>query len=557
MRFASPLASRFARPLAFIGCGALTAAAIAAGCGGGSETTGSTGTFGGGGAQSSGSGQTINGSGGTIFNPTVGSSGVGGSESTSSGMSSSGSMPICDGNPTMGTPQWAQKNADDTNAQNALAVTVDPAGNVIVTGSYSGKLTLGGKTAEVMNASNALFVAKFSADGAAQWVHGYAATTFSGLHTSPHAAGQGVVVDALGDVYVVGNIYGAMNFGGGVSFQSAGGQFGDVFLLKIDSSGNTLAGKRIGDPAGTQICCDFDHTARGIALLKSTSGDRVAIIGQGQNVIDVGDGKTVQGGGKNVGFVAVYAASTLTAQFVSAFGDGTVEQAAYGVAYDKNKDLLVAGNTAGLITFPGGVTATPAGAQGAFVAKIKGDGSGTTWAKVFGSSTAGAVGVATDPTGDVFITGNHKGDIDFGGGVLANPNGDNVFVARLDNAGAHVWSKTFGDSKAQQPRGIAVDAGGRPIVVGDYTGKIDFGNGALTANNQDAFIAKLDTHGCEVWSKSLGDASVQSAAGVAVDTSGNAVFTGLLFGSITLGATTLTAGAGEAAGDMFVAKVGP
>jgi hypothetical protein len=555
MPFASRLFTRRTLVLASGTCA--VGLGLGFGCGGGGATSTGTGTFSAGGASGSSGSAAQGGDGGMLFHPTT-SSGSSGTGTGTGSTSSSGSMPVCDGTtPTTGPAQWAVKNDDDPSGQNALAIATDVAGNVVVTGSYSGTLTLGGKTAEVTSAANALFVAKLGSDGKALWVHGYAATTFSGLHSLPHSAGQGIAVDALGNVYVTGEAYGHVNLGAGQSVQS-GTEFSDVFLLKLDSSGNTTASARIGDPAGTPTQKDAGQTARTLALLKSTSGDVIAIGGDSQNTIDIGGGKTaVAPGGEKVAYVAAFSASTLAPQFVALFGDGSIKQELHAMTFDKNHDLLVTGNTAGAITFPGGTALTPAGTQAAFVAKLKSDGSATVWAKLYGSGTAGGTGIASSAAGDVFITGNHKGDIDFGGGVLPNNFGDNVYVARLEGGGGEIWSHTYGDSKAQQAHGITVDSTGRATVVGDYTGKLDFGGGALIANNQDAFAVKLDTHGCQVWAKSLGDSSVQSASAVAVDSTDNLVLTGLLFGSITVGSTTLTAGAGEAAGDMFVAKFAP
>ncbi|APR84091.1 Hypothetical protein A7982_09440 [Minicystis rosea] len=558
-------ASRLVSPTALV-AGAALVVGIGYGCGGTAET--STGTFNTGGKASTGSGMATGGEGGSLFQPVVGSTGSGMTTTTGTG----GSMAVCDGTaPTTGPVQWAVSNTND-GAQNGLAVATDVNGNIYVTGSYAaifngstiaspGTFTIGGSAAlPQTQGASAMFVAKLGPDGTPIWVKGFAAATFSGLHSLPRAGGRAVVVDQQGNVYVTGEIYGRTDFGGQM-VKSVGTEFSDVFILKLDGSGNPVAALRIGDPESTPNGVDNGQTARGIALLKSPSGDQIAVVGNSQGTLDIGGGKTSAApGGSQVAFVAVFSAATLTPQAVTQFGDGSVGQAANAVAFDKNQDLLVTGNTAGAISFPNGPKLTPTGAKAAFVAKLKSDLSGTTWAKLYGSGSATGEAITSDSTGTIFIAGNHQGDIDFGDGVLGNPNGDNVYVARLEGGGNAVWAKTYGNSMSQQVHGITVDSMGRPLIAGEFTGKIDFGGGELTsAGNGDIFVAKLDTHGCQIWAKTFGDTKQQAASSIALDSSGNAIITGSISGAVTFGSTTLTVNDTNpnAISDMFVAKFGP
>jgi hypothetical protein len=258
--------------------------------------------------------------------------------------------------------------------------------------------------------------------------------------------------------------------------------------------------------------------------------------------------------GSNAAYVAVFGTLDGTNVLAASFGDGAVEQSGRAIALDKNGDILVAGRTAGAITFPGGSAMTPVGAQGAFVAKIKSDLSATTWAKLYGSDKASGEGIAVDGSGNVYVTGDHSGTIDFGGAMLDNKFGANVFVAKLDGAGKHVYSHTFGDSLAQHAHGIALDAMGRAVVTGQYSGSIDFGGGPLmSGGGDDIFVARIDAQGCQVWAQRFGDAALQTANAVATDAMGNAVIAGNIGGVVDFGTGALTA-AGD---DVFVAKFAP
>ena len=62
--------------------------------------------------------------------------------------------------------------------------------------------------------------------------------------------------------------------------------------------------------------------------------------------------------------------------------------------------------------------------------------------------------------------GDHDRTMTFGGATLTSLGGADIFVAKYDAAGNHLWSKRFGDAAiAQQGRGIAADVVGNATKV--------------------------------------------------------------------------------------------
>ncbi|MEJ7734257.1 MAG: hypothetical protein WKG00_34315 [Polyangiaceae bacterium] len=119
----------------------------------------------------------------------------------------------------------------------------------------------------------------------------------------------------------------------------------------------------------------------------------------------------------------------------------------------------------------------------------------------------------------------------FGGGALTSAGDNDVFVAKLDSSGKHVWSKRFGDAAALRPTSIAANAAGTVVVAGEFDGAIDFGLGPLAgsggAPGWDGFVVSLDAAGAAHWSRGFGNADVNSgklltdtAGEVAIDASG-------------------------------------
>jgi hypothetical protein len=494
----------------------------------------------------------MGGEGGVLFPGTATSTGA-----MTTGSGTGGSKPVCDGSPTTGPFQWVQSSFDD-GGQYALAVATDGNGNVLITGEYSAMttLTFGGKKGPADTHQTA-FVAKFGSDGTPLWITPLPTVAPFPSNSPLYSTGRAIATDSQGNVYIAGDFAGTLNLGPNV-ITSQGNFFADAFLAKLDPMGAPLWGVRLGDDtATTGPSMGGNQTPRAIAVHKAAIGDQVALVGDFQTTLDLHNGTVLQGASPMSstprGFLAVFFGSTGATRFGFALGDGSVAQSARGVAFDGNGDLLIAGNTTGPIAFPGGPMISPAGTQAAFVAKIKGDGSAATWAKLYGAGTASGEGVATDPAGNVFVTGDHQGAIDFGGGPLDNVGGSNVFVAKLDAAGAHIWSHTYGDGLAQHAHGIAADAMGRAFVAGDFQGQLDFGGGALTSAGNDIFLARLDTHGCQVWAKSFGDPALQKATGIVLDPMGNPVITGSFTGTVNFGAMAVP----TKGDDVLVAKFGP
>ena len=104
----------------------------------------------------------------------------------------------------------------------------------------------------------------------------------------------------------------------------------------------------------------------------------------------------------------------------------------------------------------------------------------------------GGLGIAVGGADNVLVTGFFQGTVDFGGGALSSAGNSDVFLAKYDAAGAHLWSQRFGDTGVDVGRAIAVDGAGNVLVTGILRGTVDFGGGPLTsAGLSDIFVAKF------------------------------------------------------------------
>lgn len=178
-----------------------------------------------------------------------------------------------------------------------------------------------------------------------------------------------------------------------------------------------------------------------------------------------------------------------------------------------------------------------------------------TWAKSFGDASGQfAWSLAADGAGNTVIAGDLDGTIDFGGGALTGLGGTDVFLAKLDAGGNHVWSKQFGNAVLQSGQGVAIGPNGEVAITGFFQGTVNFGGGNLaTAGLTDIFVAKFDAAGNHVWSKKFGSSSDdQLGLAVAVDSVGAVIITGSFTGSINFGGGNLVSAGGS---DIFVLKL--
>jgi len=227
-----------------------------------------------------------------------------------------------------------------------------------------------------------------------------------------------------------------------------------------------------------------------------------------------------------------------------------------GIGVDGQGNIYVAGSLYGPFMM-GAVSLSVVGGSGTDVVVLKLDPAGTPiWGKRFGSTAnEAAYAIAVDTAGNVHLTGALGGAIDFGGGNLAA----GVFVAKLDTAGNHLWSKACGGSTASPTslgRGIAVDGTGNVLVTGSFGNTLScaIGQSATSLGVADAFVLRMSgINGGPIWTKGFGDAAnSQYGYGIAAAGNGDALVTGSFYGSINFGGGVIT---GSTSSGIFVTKL--
>ncbi|KYF75228.1 hypothetical protein BE18_32995 [Sorangium cellulosum] len=139
--------------------------------------------------------------------------------------------------------------------------------------------------------------------------------------------------------------------------------------------------------------------------------------------------------------------------------------------------------------------------------------------------------IASDASGNYYVSGAFEGTVDFGAGPLTSAGGSDVFVLKLDPSGSVIWSRRFGAEYDDESATVALDEGGNIFLVGSYNAGPahasvpgpDFGGGPLLPTERAAlFAAKLDPEGNHIRSRGIQDpAGGREIKRAAVDGDGN------------------------------------
>ncbi len=233
------------------------------------------------------------------------------------------------------------------------------------------------------------------------------------------------------------------------------------------------------------------------------------------------------------------------------FGDFT-DDLGDATAVDAAGNVYLAGSFQNTINL-GGLTYTSAGGLDVYVAKF--DPTGThLWSTAGGGSDDEYVeDMVVDSLGNVIVVGSMASvDATFGGGTLVSAGSNDAFIVKYNVFGLHSWSKNYGDTLADRATSVDVDDNRNILLGGTFLNTVDFGRGPLTSNgSSDIFVVILDPAGNEFGSIHYGGTSTESDCQVAFDSVGNLVVAGSFRDVADFGTGPLTS-AGEY--DIFLAK---
>jgi hypothetical protein len=275
-----------------------------------------------------------------------------------------------------------------------LALAADKAGNVTVTGFFTGEAAFGGVRLTAKGTSD-IFVARLDTAGNFVW-----AVQAGG--DSPSTAvefGSAVALDELGNAHVGGEFVSTAIFGGHLLTTAAPCRSG--FLAKLDPSGKFLWATEVGSKA------PWWSWIGGIALDASGNSYLAGAVGQWATSVAKldPDGAPV---------------------WVD-WADGNGLSWANGIVVDAAGSATVSAAFAGTISL-GEARLTTQGNRDVLVARLDTAGRAVSADQAGGSRLDSASGLAVDRGGNLYVVGHFHDTAMFGGAVLTSRGLSDVFV---------------------------------------------------------------------------------------------------------------------------------
>jgi hypothetical protein len=332
---------------------------------------------------------------------------------------------------------------------------------------------------------------------------------------------------------------------------SSNGLRSDVFVAKLDMDGNVLWAKSFGGAKWDQ----------GVSVSADREGNVFVCGSFGGPVMVIGNDTLTN---MNSGWLNIFLAkfdpngNPLWARGAG----GTWNEEAYGVSVDPSGNVYMTGYfESSSITFGSTVLYVHTTSYAdVFIVKYDTNGNAI-WAKRAGGLNGDmARAVATDPSGNVYITGYYTDPITFGPFLLHNQSiGSDIFITKYDGSGNVLWAKSIGGTNMDVGHSISIPDGENVYVSGFFhNDTLIFENDTLfetPGNNYYVFVANYDQQGhllcadalASDWNGNFGQLYV------AADHFGNAYVAGqFLANQFVVGPDTLVCSGNGI--DLFIAK---
>jgi len=399
------------------------------------------------------------------------------------------------------------KSMGGTDSDVALAITLDGNNNILITGHFSGTVDFN-PDAGTFNVTGAggpgdIFVAKYDNNGNFIWADGI------GSLTGANEQGSSIITDASGNVYVCGYFWGTADFdpgAGTANLTSAGNA--DIYVLKLDASGNYVWAKRYGSAAVDD----------GRALTVDATGN-VYLTGYFQSTVDFDPGAgtaNLTSAGSNDIFLAKYD-NNGNYSWANRFGNSGID-VSFSVQTDASNNVYMAGQFSNTVDFdPGAGTADLVSAGGTDIVVAKYNTSGNyLWAKgIGGTGNDIATLLCQDAAGNVYTTGNFQNTADFDPGAgtanLVSSGSDDVFLSKLDASGNYLWAGKMGGASSDYSYSVSTGPYSSVWVAGSFQGTADFDPSASNSNlvssgSYDGFLERF----CTTSSSSINEVACES-----------------------------------------------
>lgn len=428
-------------------------------------------------------------------------------------------------------PDWVNTIGDiGAGIHDVQDIVFDNSGNAYAIGNFeaTSDFNTGGVISHTSAGLADVFIAKYTATGVISWV-----TRFGG---SGFEKGVAIALEnGTNNVFITG----AFGSGGGSNFAMhtggapiitgptllASGGLSDIFVAKLASiDGDVIWAGGYGN----------NNLIEGTSLTALSGGELYLGGYYYGSAFKLGAPPAISSAGAADGFIASLNPSSGNCNWIESMG---------GSANDKVNAISVEPGFPGIRIIgdfeSSDFTAQSAnlntnGASDIFVAEYNQSGILNWIESMGGSNFDHGYSITHNNTGELLITGEFEGMVDFelgpggGGPILTSIGNSDAFVAKYPpSGGIPVWVNQLGGSSSTANGWSIAAIDNKVFLSGSYNGTIDLDPSAATyilnpTGGQDAFAAKYnDADGSFAWGFSLGSTGQDNGYAIAATSSGN------------------------------------
>lgn len=438
--------------------------------------------------------------------------------------------------------EWAKQVGGSGNDV-SKGLAIDKNGNCYTIGYFSGTADFdpGPNIYHLTSTGNNtnIFIQKSDKFGNFVWAKQMRGIIFGGGYA------YSISIDSLGNVYTIGAFFGTIDFDPGPNdyFLVSDENNPDIYIQKLDASGNLIWAKRMG---GSNVDYGYSIAIDPLGNIYTT--------GEFKGTADFDPGIGVHylnsAGGKDI-FI----------QKLDAFGNfkwakqigGTLDDLGNSITIDQIGDVYITGQFSDTVDFAPSANPTILISEGnysAFISKIDLNGN-FIWARqISGTGFSSGASIVVDSFGDIYSTGYFGGTIVFNVGTdemtVVSTGQSDMYLEKIDALGHFIWAKTVEDAFPGGANTIATDLLGHVYIAGGYIKATDFDPGIGTYNISfsgfmDLFIMKLDGLGNFLWALGTGSSNAETISGMATSANGNLYSTGIFRESVDFDPSPATA----------------
>ena len=246
-------------------------------------------------------------------------------------------------------------------------------------------------------------------------------------------------------------------------------------------------------------------------------------------------------------------AQPFTYNWATAIGGRSQYQGEVDMVYSDFGLLYVTGDFQGTRNF-GATTLAATGYNDVYVALCDTSGSiawaikgGSPFSYAFASC------IAIDNSSNIYVAGYFVNTVAFNTFSHSSSGQNDIFIAKLDFAGNAIWLNKAGGTSFDEPAAIYCD-NSHIYLTGSFTNTATFGSFTLTSsgsNDKEVFVAKYDLGGTCIWAKSAGGSGDDRGYDIAKDYSNNLAVSGYFNTMASFGSNSVTSIGFH---DAFIAK---